>query len=763
MIVVSVTENGLTLFDCNSGTDRCTVRVYDQDWAKFAEKNDSFSLYRSTNYPEDTEAPVISDVHFDFWGVEDNLTISGTYKFWWKQSGYGTCDVNLDLDGKGLGTIYPDADGFFAYEFDSTSFSNGVHTLGAIIRSTDGREKYVTRTIIIDNYFDFWGVEDNLTISGTYKFWWKQSGYGICDVNLDLDGKGLGTIYPDADGFFSYEFDSTAFPNGAYTLGAIIRSTDGREKYVTRTIIIDNDLEAPVISNVHIFNLTSGGYYVSCQVTDNIEVSRVTFATWTENNDQDDIIVPEISPDGNLYIYQVRSADHFNESGPYVTHIYAYDAYGNSADYRAVIALPKDYAIPGTNITLAYLENDDGVSIVSCNNCNKDATGELVIPSSIDGKPVVEIGNDVFFECKGLTTVSIPEGVTTIGACAFRNCESLLSVNLPSTLCAIGENTFDGCLKLYEVTFGGSEYQWENISVAGGNDPLADANITYNNMACTYVYSVTKAPTVSAQGVITGYCSRCANAVCVALPALNTTDYTYSVVREPTIMTEGLGRYTWKTTTYGTFWFDVTLKKLASENDPHIIVESKTAVPGETITVTISLKNNPGIASMKLEVAFEDTLTLTNVVYNSDIGGQYMPPASMSSPVTLNWFNGLTDTEGDWTFVTLTFVVSEDAEPGTVANIIVTYDENDLYDITETNIYFAVVNGTVKIIDYVPGDINGDGEVDNKDLTRLFRYLSDYDVEVVEAALDVNGDGEVNNKDLTRLFQYLSDWNVTIN
>ena len=62
----------------------------------------------------------------------------------------------------------------------------------------------------------------------------------------------------------------------------------------------------------------------------------------------------------------------------------------------------------------------------------------------------------------------------------------------------------------------------------------------------------------------------------------------------------------------------------------------------------------------------------------------------------------------------------------------------------------------------LPGDINGDYLVDNRDLTRLFQYLTDWDVEVEDMTLDVNGDGEVNNKDLTRLYQYLSGWEVEI-
>ncbi|MBO7520215.1 MAG: dockerin type I repeat-containing protein [Clostridia bacterium] len=64
--------------------------------------------------------------------------------------------------------------------------------------------------------------------------------------------------------------------------------------------------------------------------------------------------------------------------------------------------------------------------------------------------------------------------------------------------------------------------------------------------------------------------------------------------------------------------------------------------------------------------------------------------------------------------------------------------------------------------EHIPGDVNKDGALNNKDLTRLFQYLSDWDVEVDENALDINGDGSVNNKDLTRLFQYLSDWDVEI-
>ena len=62
----------------------------------------------------------------------------------------------------------------------------------------------------------------------------------------------------------------------------------------------------------------------------------------------------------------------------------------------------------------------------------------------------------------------------------------------------------------------------------------------------------------------------------------------------------------------------------------------------------------------------------------------------------------------------------------------------------------------------IAGDINGDGNVNNKDLTRLLKYIAGEDVEVVTVTIDPNGDGNINNKDLTRLMKYIAGEAVEI-
>jgi len=80
--------------------------------------------------------------------------------------------------------------------------------------------------------------------------------------------------------------------------------------------------------------------------------------------------------------------------------------------------------------------------------CFSDCSGltSIAIPSS-----VTSIGSYAFDGCSNLTTVSIPPLVTSIGIYAFRNCNKLSSVVIPSTVTSIGEGTFSNCRSLTSI------------------------------------------------------------------------------------------------------------------------------------------------------------------------------------------------------------------------------------------------------------------------------------------------------------------------
>ena len=62
----------------------------------------------------------------------------------------------------------------------------------------------------------------------------------------------------------------------------------------------------------------------------------------------------------------------------------------------------------------------------------------------------------------------------------------------------------------------------------------------------------------------------------------------------------------------------------------------------------------------------------------------------------------------------------------------------------------------------VYGDINNDGDVNNRDLALLQKYLNNWEVEINEDAADVTADGDVNNRDLALLQKYLNNWEVNL-
>lgn len=115
----------------------------------------------------------------------------------------------------------------------------------------------------------------------------------------------------------------------------------------------------------------------------------------------------------------------------------------------------------------------DNTAVIVTNYKYKGTAADVTIPSRYKSKPVTTIGHAAFFNsavtsvtipdsvtsiddnafgfCSQLTNISIPNSVTYIGFSAFAHCTSLKSITLPSSLSSISEALFSGCSQLTTI------------------------------------------------------------------------------------------------------------------------------------------------------------------------------------------------------------------------------------------------------------------------------------------------------------------------
>src|SRR4051812_4441594 len=91
-----------------------------------------------------------------------------------------------------------------------------------------------------------------------------------------------------------------------------------------------------------------------------------------------------------------------------------------------------------------YTTNGNYIIITGYTGTN----GDVVIPSTINGLPVVTIGDFAFFNDWTLTNVTLPNGLGNIGIQTFAGCMYLAGVIIPPSVTNIGPGAFAYCIKL---------------------------------------------------------------------------------------------------------------------------------------------------------------------------------------------------------------------------------------------------------------------------------------------------------------------------
>lgn len=189
-------------------------------------------------------------------------------------------------------------------------------------------------------------------------------------------------------------------------------------------------------------------------------------------------------------------------------------------------------------------------------------------------------------------------------------------------------------------------------------------------------------------------------------------------------------------------------------------VGTVSGMPGGTVEVDIRIEGNPGILGATLKVAYDDGLTLVDAAAGEAFSALEMTkPGQYVSGCNFVWYAQDIAPEDiqDGVVLTLVFQVAEDVSVNQTLGVRVSADADDIFDADLEDVPFTIVSGGIYIIDYLPGDVNGDGVINTKDAVFLARYIAGgYDVTIDRAASDVNDDGKLNSKDIVVICRFLA-------
>jgi len=150
--------------------------------------------------------------------------------------------------------------------------------------------------------------------------------------------------------------------------------------------------------------------------------------------------------------------------------------------------------------------NSDGITLTITGHTGSG--GAVTIPDSINFLPVEIIGDYAFFLCTSLTSITIPNNITSIGESAFGFCTSPTNITIPNSVTSIGDDAFGNCTSLTSITIPNSVtsignfvfyecYSLTNVTIPNGVTSIGD-DMFWN---CTSLTSITIPNGVTSIGV----------------------------------------------------------------------------------------------------------------------------------------------------------------------------------------------------------------------------------------------------------------------
>ena len=136
-------------------------------------------------------------------------------------------------------------------------------------------------------------------------------------------------------------------------------------------------------------------------------------------------------------------------------------------------------------------------------------------------------------------------------------------------------------------------------------------------------------------------------------------------------------------------------------------VESVQAKCGDTVTINITLNDNPGIITAVFSLTYDKSrLELVSAADKNLLDMNVFSQTYTTYPFVLSWYSASnTNFNDDGVLAELRFKVLEDAAPGE-AFINLEFDEDDIFNSELENVELTVKNGSVYVEDNITGDSN---------------------------------------------------------